>query len=92
MKNIIKNINTQYANATTSEESNETSNNENEVVENQNVIPDEKILFSCVNSDGTSKNVMRQPWNVSNHRITNIVRGTDDPAPQGSIALKKRSQ
>lgn len=88
MKNIIKNINTQYANATTSEESNETSNNENEVVENQNVIPDEKILFSCVNSDGTSKNVMRQPWNVSNHRITNIVRGTDDPAPAGSIALK----
>ncbi|BEU44092.1 hydrolase [Chlamydia psittaci] len=88
MKNIIKNINTQYANATTSEESNETSNNENEVVEHQNVIPDDKILFSCVYDDSTSKNVMRQPWNVSNHRITNIVRGTDEPAPQGSIALK----
>ncbi len=88
MKNIIKNINTQYANATTSEESNETSNNEKEVVENQNVIPDDKILFSCVHDDSTSKNVMRKPWNVSNHRITNIVRGTDDPAPTGSIALK----
>ncbi|AGE74998.1 hypothetical protein AO9_02180 [Chlamydia psittaci Mat116] len=53
------------------------------------MIPDEKILFSCINnSDGTSKNVMRQPWNVSNHRITNIVRGNDDPVPTGSIALK----
>ncbi|QXE27175.1 hydrolase [Chlamydia buteonis] len=89
MKNIIKNIKTQYSSATTPEELNETSNNENEVVENQNVIPDEKILFSCVNdSNGTSKNVMRQPWNVSNQRITNIVRGNNDPAPNGSIALK----
>ncbi|WP_139414690.1 hydrolase [Chlamydia abortus] len=87
MKNIIKNINTQYSSATTSEESNETPNNENEVVENHNAIPDEKILFSCVHDDSTSKNVMRQPWNVSNHRITNIVRG-NDPAPEGSIALK----
>ncbi|QEM73769.1 hydrolase [Chlamydia abortus] len=87
MKNIIKNINTQYSSATTSEESNETPSNENEVVENHNAIPDEKILFSCVHDDSTSKNVMRQPWNVSNHRITNIVRG-NDPAPEGSIALK----
>lgn len=88
MKNIIKNINTQYSSATTSEESNETPNNENEVVENHNAIPDEKILFSCVHGDSTSKNVMRQPWNVSNHRITNIVRGDSDSAPEGSIALK----
>ncbi|AFS24893.1 hypothetical protein [Chlamydia psittaci] len=89
MKNIIKNINTQNSNVTTPEESNETSNNQNEVVENQNVIPDEKILFSCVNdSDGTSKNLLRQPWNVSNQRITNVVRGNNDSAPNGSIALK----
>lgn len=88
MKNIIKNINTQYSSATTSEESNETPNNENEVVENHNAIPDEKILFSCIHDDSTSKNVMRQPWNVSNHRITNIVRGDSDPVPTGSIALK----
>ncbi|WP_139414312.1 hydrolase [Chlamydia abortus] len=88
MKNIIKNINTQYSSITTSEESNETPNNENEVVENHNAIPDEKILFSCVHGDSTSKNVMRQPWNISNHRITNIVRDNSDPAPAGSIALK----
>ncbi|SGA19841.1 cell wall associated hydrolases [Chlamydia abortus] len=88
MKNIIKNINTQYSSATTSEESNETPSNENEVVENHNAIPDEKILFSCVHGDSTSKHVTRQPWNVSNHRITNIVRGDSDSAPEGSIALK----
>ncbi|EGK69171.1 hypothetical protein CAB1_0415 [Chlamydia abortus LLG] len=88
MKNIIKNINTQYSSATTSEESNETPSNENEVVENHNAIPDEKILFSCVHGDSTSKHVMRQPWNVSNHRMTNIVRGDSDSAPEGSIALK----
>ncbi|QVE48958.1 hydrolase [Chlamydia crocodili] len=49
-------------------------------------IPDDQIQFSC-GGDGVTENAMRKPWNVSNQRITNIARGSGNPA-SGSIALK----
>ncbi|SYX08899.1 hypothetical protein C834K_0440 [Chlamydia poikilotherma] len=49
-------------------------------------IPNDQIQFSC-GGDGVTENVMRKPWNVSNQRITNIARGSGNPA-SGSITLK----
>ncbi|MEF9497229.1 hydrolase [Chlamydia sp. 04-14] len=49
-------------------------------------IPEDQIQFSC-GGDGVTENAMRKPWNVSSQRITNIARGSGNPA-SGSIALK----